>query len=272
MIVPPKPASTVILIRPDLKILLMRRSQKASFFPSAWVFPGGRVDDDDKKVPCYGHIDGLVENEFAVAAIRETFEEAGIWFGLGEATEELRIGLNNRTQTLADAPHLQANLDRMELWSWWITPENEPKRYDTRFFICALTTEEAQRTQIDNNEMVEYQWLTAQDVLEQHAQQKLPLAPPTFVTISEIFDQNPKSTTELLKFASKRLVDVIVPQHQKRIVEHQQCLEIIFPSHPNHKNPKPNTYLKSTSVFFYEQQWHWSESTSKSMSKSKNAP
>ena len=50
MTTPSKPAATVILVRPDLKILLMRRSKKTSFFPSAWVFPGGRVDEADKQV------------------------------------------------------------------------------------------------------------------------------------------------------------------------------------------------------------------------------
>ena len=120
--------------------------QKASFFPSAWVFPGGRVDEADKQVSCYGENTGLDHNYFAVAAIRECYEEAGIWFGIGDTTEELRTGLNNRNMTLSDAPHLQANLDRMELWSWWITPENEPKRYDTRFFICELSEEESKNT------------------------------------------------------------------------------------------------------------------------------
>jgi 8-oxo-dGTP pyrophosphatase MutT (NUDIX family) len=257
MTTPSKPAATVILIRPDLKILLMRRSKKASFFPSAWVFPGGRVDEADKNVSCYGEIDGLDHNHFAVAAIRESFEEAGIWFGLGKATTEFREGLNNRSQTMADAPHLEANLDRMELWSWWITPENEPKRYDTRFFICELTEEEAQNTQVDNNEMVEYQWLTAKEALEQHAANTLPLAPPTFVTLWEIHVQQGQTAAELMRHATNRRVEAIMPQHQKRILEETECLEILFPSHPNHQETTKNPYLKGTSVIFSNQQWNW---------------
>ena len=257
MTTPSKPAATVILIRPDLKILLMRRSKKASFFPSAWVFPGGRVDEADKHVSCYGEITGLDHNYFAVAAIRECYEEAGIWFGIGKTTEELRTGLNNRNMTLSDAPHLQANLDRMELWSWWITPENEPKRYDTRFFICELSEEESKNTKVDNNEMVEYQWLNAEEALKQHADKTLPLAPPTFVTLCEIFDQQSKTSVELMRHASERNVEAIMPQHQKRNFDGSECLEILFPSHPNHHNKNKNPYLKGTSVIFSDQQWHW---------------
>ena len=193
---PARPAATIMILRfqnARLEILMLKRSRKVGFFPSTWVFPGGRVDEADKHVSCYGEITGLDHNYFAVAAIRECYEEAGIWFGIGKTTEELRTGLNNRNMTLSDAPHLQANLDRMELWSWWITPENEPKRYDTRFFICELSEEESKNTKVDNNEMVEYQWLTAEEALKQHAAKTLPLAPPTFVTLCEIFDQQSKT-------------------------------------------------------------------------------
>ena len=168
MTTPSKPAATVILVRPDLKFYRCA-VPKSLFFSKCLGISGGRVDEADKDVSCYGEITGLDHNYFAVAAIRECYEEAGIWFGIGNTTEELRTGLNNRSMTLSDAPHLQANLDRMELWSWWITPENEPKRYDTRFFICELSEEESKNTKVDNNEMVEYQWLTAEEALKQHA-------------------------------------------------------------------------------------------------------
>ena len=49
-----RPASTIVLMRPSMKILFLRRSRKSSFFPSAWVFPGGRLDDADSRASRFG--------------------------------------------------------------------------------------------------------------------------------------------------------------------------------------------------------------------------
>ena len=124
---------------------MLKRSGRSGFFPHAWVFPGGRVDTADEEARSTGCTPGLPEGDdhYAVAAIRETYEEAGVWMGAGEASSEFRAALNERTATLRDAPGLVADLDRLAVWSWWVTPEIEPKRYDTRFFVAHLRKEEA---------------------------------------------------------------------------------------------------------------------------------
>ena len=134
-------AATIIIVRQSPlgpEILFLRRSRHVGFFPSAWVFPGGRVDAADWDFPTKGHLDGLDDPVFAVAAIREAFEEAGIWLGEGEPTEDLRSALNSRTALLPMDGSLRADLGLIRNWSWWITPDTEPKRYDTRFFICQI--------------------------------------------------------------------------------------------------------------------------------------
>ena len=130
-------------------------------------------------------------------------------------------------------PHLQANLDPRVVvlvdhtWKWtrtlWYT------------ILFAPTTEETQRTQIDNNEMVEYQWLTAQE-LEEHAQQNFHWhhQPSRLWSV----DKNPKTTTELLDFASRRIMNVIIPQHQSHVWK-PRVSRNPFSLTPQCKNPKP---------------------------------
>ena len=77
------PAATVIILRDTEagpEVLMLKRSGRAGFFPNAWVFPGGRVDEADGATQTRGDALGLHANDraFGVAAIRETFEEAGI--------------------------------------------------------------------------------------------------------------------------------------------------------------------------------------------------
>ncbi len=193
-----RPAATVIVARPaaapggPAEILLLQRSRRAGFFPSAWVFPGGRVDAADGQAVARGAVRGAVQGlpaadqAFGVAAVRETFEEAGVWLGEGPATPALRDRLNARTATLDDAPALVAHLDRMWWWSWWITPEAEPKRYDTRFFLCIVDRAEAEHAAHDDTETVRTRWLSAAAALAAHAAGGLALAPPTFRTLTEL--------------------------------------------------------------------------------------
>ena len=66
-------AATILVCRQSSggpEILMVKRSRKAGFFPSAWVFPGGRVDAADSSFPCHGQIADLEDPAFAVAAIR----------------------------------------------------------------------------------------------------------------------------------------------------------------------------------------------------------
>ncbi|MCJ7686504.1 MAG: NUDIX domain-containing protein, partial [Desulfobacteraceae bacterium] len=96
----PVRASTLILVRGDgerFQVYLLRRSSRSGFMPGNYVFPGGGVDPEDRNVDFWqGHIDldhaqvksrlgrnggGLNDEDVVshgIAAIRETFEEAGI--------------------------------------------------------------------------------------------------------------------------------------------------------------------------------------------------
>jgi 8-oxo-dGTP pyrophosphatase MutT (NUDIX family) len=219
-----------------LELLMLRRSRKAGFFPHAWVFPGGRVDTADAHVTTRGQIDSLPAQvtPFAVAAIRECFEEAGVWLGDGTASPALRDALNSRAATLADAPHLTADLERIESWSWWITPLAEPKRYDTRFFITALRPDEiaaSDEARHDDIETVESAWIRPIDALTTAA---FYLAPPTFITLHELSAF--PTAAAAMDAAARREARPIMPVHAR---DEAGRLIIALPGDPLHPSPSP---------------------------------
>jgi recombination protein RecT len=230
-------AATILVCRQNHdspEILMVKRSRKAGFFPNAWVFPGGRVDDSDSLFPSSGKIDGLEDPAFAVAAIRECFEEAGVWLGGGTPDASLRKILNDRTGCLPNDGSLLADLDRIRQWSWWITPDTEPKRYDTRFFVCCLKTDECVEASQDEKETVEFCWIAASDAVNRHRTGHMFMAPPTYITLLEL--QYCTDVEEIWKLASKRKILPIQPVHKKN----KGSLTILLPTHVEHPKNEPD--------------------------------
>ena len=98
--VPVRPAATVMLVddRPDLHVLMVRRTARAVFAPDMWVFPGGRVDAEDHAEDFDRMFSGLTDAQASrileldhgglawwLAACRETLEEAGVAVGDGRS-------------------------------------------------------------------------------------------------------------------------------------------------------------------------------------------
>lgn len=146
----PRDAATIILIDqsgPTLKVLMGRRHHGHKFLPGKYVFPGGRVEKSDRRVPVTGELDPLVESRllqrvrnpgrakaraFAVAAIREAGEETGLLLGRKvDGIPDLPPGWGAFTQAgvLPDISHLH-------FIARAITPPRRPRRFDTRFFAA----------------------------------------------------------------------------------------------------------------------------------------
>ncbi len=105
----PRPAATTLIVRDGddgVEVLMVRRSPSASFMPGAYVFPGGAVDAADGAEPALARLDepaaalqrrigtvthvGDAAAAFAVAALRETFEECGLWLGIDTLPDAAR--------------------------------------------------------------------------------------------------------------------------------------------------------------------------------------
>jgi len=216
---PLRPASTVILVRQKnqgFEVYLLKRSTKAGFMGGLYVFPGGVVDTEDKELDFWGpRIDILpdqMENQvggkglsieetlgFSIAAIRETLEEAGVFIASQrdkarkEMTDICTFRLKKdlpkswfKTRMMAEDWILSvASLGR---WSHWITPELMKKRFDTRFFIVFMPEDQTCAT--DNMETTHGIWLTPQEALEQNLESRVPLSPPTVVTLTQMLKFN----------------------------------------------------------------------------------
>jgi 8-oxo-dGTP pyrophosphatase MutT (NUDIX family) len=226
--VAPRPAATVVLLRDGRdgpEAYLQRRPAGMGFAGGLWVFPGGRVDEADRDPAvdaswggpppaAWAERLGLPVDEArgqVVAACRETLEEAGLLLAtpaagveeLAAARAELLAGATGFAELLA---RLGVRLDsgRLRYWAWWVTPEEEPRRYDTRFFLAGLPADAAVTAHLAEAERE--RWLPP---VEAAADQRLPMLPPTRYTLRDLAGFG--SVAEALAAAADRRVERVLP-------------------------------------------------------------
>jgi 8-oxo-dGTP pyrophosphatase MutT (NUDIX family) len=145
----PKDAATLILVdrtTPIPKVLLGKRHAGHKFMPGKFVFPGGRVEPHDRSMPVAKPLDPNAERmlmqrvkrpnaakarAFALAAIRETFEETGLL--LGARSQNASPTPDGAWSEFAKAG-FYPDLSTMHFIARAITPSHRPRRFDTRFF------------------------------------------------------------------------------------------------------------------------------------------
>jgi 8-oxo-dGTP pyrophosphatase MutT (NUDIX family) len=212
-----RPAATVMLIddRPDLQVFMMERHANTVFAGGMWVFPGGSVDatDDSSEFQAISihrsdaeasELMGLPSGGLAyyVAAIREAFEEAGILLALQRDTHEPldfrtekiekrfskhRDDINDSSRQFMEIirdENLILDAGVMHYVARWITPEGPPRRFDARFFIAKMPSNQ---TPIhDNGELVHSEWLSPDKILEQAEAGNMVLMSPTLRMIKNL--------------------------------------------------------------------------------------
>ncbi|MEA2162432.1 MAG: hypothetical protein QOK37_559 [Thermoanaerobaculia bacterium] len=189
--VAPVAAASVILLRDTpLEVLMMRRHAKASFVPDTWVFPGGIVEASDRALG-----DGTVIGTMRVAALRELFEESGIWLGgaLDNADAKRRALIKGETTFAALTNEAPLDFDSLVLTSRWITPIGVPKRFDTYFFLAIAGDDSVPSVDDgEDGEAVELRWITPAAAIETLAivfpTQKNLEALAGFATAKELID------------------------------------------------------------------------------------
>ena len=142
-------AATVVLVRdaPGGLECLMLRKTRGQAFGGAWVFPGGRVEDDDGT-----GLDGA-----RAAAVREAEEETGLVLTAGDLVP----------------------------FAHWNPPVEAPRRYATWFFLGGLP-EGAADVIVDGAEIGDHVWTTPAAAFERHAAGEIDLLPPTWVSLRRI--------------------------------------------------------------------------------------
>ncbi len=214
-VVAPRAASTVVLVRDGdggPEVFLMRRQPTMAFAAGMAVFPGGGVDErdgDDLALPWAGPtpaewalrlgVDAGTAVELVCAAVRETFEECGVLLatppgGQGfptvddEGWEAERRRLLAREVALSDLlveRGLVLRSDLLRAWARWTTPEFEPRRYDTWFFLALLADGPGAR-HLPGGEASGSAWWSAAAAVQDHHGGGLALMPPTLVTLQEV--------------------------------------------------------------------------------------
>src|SRR5205085_12053626 len=151
-------ASVIVLRDSPMEVLMIRRHDNASFVPSAWVFPGGVVEQLDREI-ARERGDGSLLGRMRVAAARELFEETGVWLGApidnaeGKRRRLLAGNLSFR-QLLEESP---IDFKKLTWTSHWITPAGIAKRFDTYFFLAKAGRDVV--ATVDNREAVESVWI-----------------------------------------------------------------------------------------------------------------
>src|ERR1700733_14029405 len=133
-------AASLILLRGagrDLELLVGRRPLSVRFMPGVYVFPGGAVDAEDAR-PWQTEIDeGFFPPRLmrcARAALRETWEESGVFFGRAETAPATLQSANLVAEAYA-AAGVAAAFDRLTYIGRAITPARVFRRFNTRFFL-----------------------------------------------------------------------------------------------------------------------------------------
>lgn len=214
----PKQAATVLLLRdgaPGLEVYLLRRTKGMPFAGGMTAYPGGGVDprDGDTEIAWAGPspaewaaafgCDERAARELVCAAVRETFEEAGVLLaGLpgdrgapgavvpdvsGDDWEEQRQALLSREISLAEllaGRGLVLRSDLLRPFAHWITPPVEPRRYDTKFFAAALPV--GQEARHVSTEADEASWQTPSAALAEMVAGERPMLPPTSHTLGQL--------------------------------------------------------------------------------------
>ncbi|MFI5307181.1 MAG: NUDIX hydrolase [Polyangiales bacterium] len=254
--VQPKPAATVVLLRDDgpsreVEVFLVERQRSMGFMGGMHVFPGGKVSVGDTSTALqarivdrehgaraepWGHgVDAAAAAARAVAAIRETFEEAGVLLAKDCASADLAA----MRERLLAGEDLAALLEHFGLWlelsllqplARWITPAREPVRFDTSFYLARLPT--GQVAGHEEKESASGLWLSPSRALEASQAGRIRLAPPTARTLETLLFAS--SVDAAFEAVAARPLPVVLPV--MRTVGDQ--LVILYPGDPEHPEPK----------------------------------
>ena len=225
-----RPAATILLLRDGakgLEVFMVVRHHAIDFASGALVFPGGRVEDSDHALAVQLGVPDPASAAFQLAAIRETFEECGVLLArpafcpvligaetLRRVEDEHRAALNAGKiafGTILAAHGLEPAADLLVHYAHWITPANQPKRYDTQFFLAEAPAEHV--AVHDGHESVDSIWITPQDALKGTEEGRYKLVFATQMNLAKL--ARSATVAEALAAARASTVVTVLPRSTK---------------------------------------------------------
>lgn len=255
---PPRESATVIVLRDGaegLELFMVRRHARSDDFAGAFVFPGGLLDEADCAEAVLSACTGVTAEAAGarlglaparalghmVAAIRETFEEAGVL--LAGAPPADRGHWSERRRQLLDGERgwaeivqedgLKLDCGRLGYFSHWITPEAVSRRFTTRFFVAELP--EGQAPLPDAREVDHGLWVTPKAALGAFERGEMNMIFPTLKTLEELagFER----AAEVLAACAAREVTPRLPRAVRRDGE----TVILLPGDPGYDGAEPES-------------------------------
>jgi 8-oxo-dGTP pyrophosphatase MutT (NUDIX family) len=254
---PPVASATVMVLRDSPRgpeVLMMRRHGNSSVLGGVHVFPGGKLDAQDRLVepavldqPLHQlhqslgqpELDAATAAGLHVAALRETFEECGLLLAhaadpraLDVARGQIRAGQDFVATVLQLGLTLETA--RLAPWSRWITPRVPSvtrSRFDTRFFLAEAPPDQA--AVHDDHEATETVWLHPLDGLQQYWDGQIDLAPPQIMSLSQL--ARFASVADLMASARSRPPPLIEPEPFDQDGQRVIC----YPGDPRHTLREP---------------------------------
>ncbi len=250
--IPPRLSAAIMLLRTGvaggLEVFMVRRHAQSDFAPDVFVFPGGSVNDRDREAEVTAGVcvpldasstETALGAGLRVAAIRETFEEAGVLLAIDDSgpilidplraqrlssyRKLLQVGEMSIAEVAAVEDIVLAT-DVLIPCAHWITPETLPKRFDTYFFLALLP--EGQNASHDDRETTHGTWVQPAAALADYDGGQFPLV---FATIHHLRELALYSTPGAALDAWRgRTPPTIMP----RIVERAGQQVILMPDEP----------------------------------------
>lgn len=257
--VPVRDAATVMVVRDGadgLEVFMLRRTLDAVFAGGLYVFPGGAVDDADRRPEVEGVCVGRTDAEasaildvplgglaYWVAAIRECFEEAGVLLAVdgdgvirfddppvAERFNGHRHAVHDGTVRLVDLcgqEGLRLDAGGIEYVSHWITPVGERRRFDTRFFVARAPV--AQEPLHDDRETIESLWIRPADALDAFERRELAMIPPTLANLRFLVEHD----TADAALAAAAVLPPPVAIQPKLAVDEDGKVRVVLPTDPD---------------------------------------
>lgn len=241
----PRVAATLLLTRDEpFEVLMVTRNARGSF-PSALVFPGGAVDDDDRSPEWLPLLDDPTrfdadERARRIAAVRETWEESGVLVasrGAAARGDPAATTSGDPAATGSGNPHVAANgspaatastdaelnaersgpgfrelvrqrgitltIGDLVPFAHWITPTNEPRRFDAYFYLAAAPANSL--AVADGRETTSVRWLELADAAR--AATEVVIRFPTLMNLNRLAESR-DTRSALAAAASRELVTV----------------------------------------------------------------
>ena len=269
---PIHPAATVMLVRdvvgsPDdngesdgagIEVFMLRRTANAVFGAGMYVFPGGRVDEVDGAAGADEYVRGLDDEgaseqlgvpsgglAYWIAAVRESFEEAGVM--LGERTDGGPVEVDPGERHLVHDGELSIvdlcrrrdlviDLSLLHYVDHWVTPLGEPRRFDTRFFLAEVPPHQV--LVHDDRETVDSLWVRPADAVTMFAERDLQMMPPTIANLRRLAEHT--SVADALE-AAALIVDPPRIEPRLRLDANGKTIGLAMPWDADYASLDPDT-------------------------------